>query len=88
MAAGEYRDGGYWYVVPVVIDEDGSMSPGNIPAVPYAHFYGADFGLDPTLVTIRTTKPVDLPQALDISLDDVLAAAGLSEVPFVRIGGQ
>lgn len=86
MAAGEYRDGGYWYVVPVVIDEQGEISPGEIPGAGYAAFYGADYELDPTLVTIRTPNPIDLPQALDLALDDVIAAAGLTDVPFARIG--
>lgn len=88
MAAGEFRDGGYWYVVPVVIDEDGGKSPGEIPGAGYAAFYGADYGLDPSLVTIRTPEPVDLPQALDVELNDVIAAAGLTDVPFARVGGQ
>jgi hypothetical protein len=86
--SGEYRDGGYWYVLPVVTDENGYSSPGKVPGAGYAAFYGAAYGLDPSLVTIRTPEPVDLPHAIDVSLNDVIAAAGISDVPFARIEGK
>lgn len=83
---GEFRDGGYWYVVPSITDDDGQR-PALPAGVPYAVWYSEDFGLEPGLATVRAPFPVNLDNAMDITLDDVLSAAGLDDVLFARWGG-
>lgn len=85
---GELYDGGYWLVVPVVTDSDGGKSVGDIPDVGHNIFYGADFGIHHDLAAIRTPNPVDVPQAIEgFTVADLMQEAGISTVPFGRIGG-
>lgn len=86
---GEFHDGGYWVVVPVVVDAEGGKSAGDIPDVGYSLFYGEDYGVYHDLVAVRTPSPVDVPQALEgFTVSDLLGEIGLDAVPRARIQGQ
>ena len=86
---GEFHDGGYWVVVPVVVDEDGDRSVGEIPDVGWNIFYGDDYGIYPDLAAVRTPNPVDVIQAIEgFTVSTLLDQTGLLKVPFGRIGGR
>lgn len=86
---GEFHDGGYWVVVPVVVDEIGSRSVGEIPDVGWCAWYGSDYDVYPDLAAVRTPNPVDVPQALPgFTAGELLGELGMTSVPFARIGGQ
>lgn len=85
---GEFHDGGYWVVVPVVVDDEGGKSVGDIPDIGHNIYYGSDYGVYPELAAVRTPNPVDVPQALEgFTVADLLGEAGLDTVPRGRILG-
>lgn len=86
---GEFHDGGYWTVVPVVTDDTGGRHVGDIPGGKYCVFYGDDHGIHPGLAAVRTIEPVDVPQALSsFTVEGLLVEMGLSSVPYVRLEGK
>lgn len=83
----EMADGGYWYVVPVMVDPiDGGKSPGDITGTGWCAWYGTVGGQD--LVAIRTPEPVSGLDTVDVPVADVLAAANYLQKPYGRIGGN
>ena len=86
---GEFHDGGYWVVVPVIVDEIEGRHVGEIPDVGWCAWYGSDYGVYPELAAVRTPNPVDVPQAVEgFTAADLLVELGLTSVPFGRIGGK
>jgi len=77
----ELADGGYWYRVPAVTVNGGTV-PDGIGDTP---FCGFDFGGE---YVIRVLSPVAGLPALDSAqIDAHLTAIGFSVKPFARIGG-
>jgi len=78
----EMADGGYWYVLPVVIEPDGGQSPGDIPGQCWCAWYHNGF------VAVRCPEPVDgINTAASETVDLGLSGAGYSGKPYGRIGG-
>lgn len=76
---GEYIDGGYWYVLPTVINEHGDVSV-DAPSADWCAWYSGDY----SLAAVRTPEPVEMSNAIDIPVSDIIG----SEIPFGRVGGM
>jgi hypothetical protein len=67
-------DGGYWYVVPVVISEDGGLTASTSQGAGWCAWYGSE--------TALVRCPVIAPGRVAPANDVVLA-----EKPYGRVGG-
>ena len=82
MTPPEIADGGYWYVVPVVIDsEEGGKTPGLVAGKGWCAWYGT------TQVVIRCPEAITGMVVLNELPDNVLSNAGYTKKPFSRIRG-
>ena len=83
MTPPEIADGGYWYLLPVVPDPIyGGQTPGNIPSQGWCAWYDSGF------VVIRTLAAMTgLGGAGQTTIDAVIAANGMADKPYARIGG-
>ena len=83
MTPPEIADGGYWYVVPVVIDAEGGRTPGLVAGQGWCAWYSGEF------VAIRTPEAVvGLTPADQVTVDEVLSANTFVGKPYARIGGN
>jgi hypothetical protein len=74
----ELADGGYWYLLPVVIGpEQGGKTPGIVPGVGWCAWYLGD------QVVIRTPQAVEGLNTLQGKVSDVLDL----NKPYARVGG-
>ena len=79
----EIADGGYWYVVPVVIDAEGGRTPGLVAGQGWCAWYSGEF------VAIRTPEAVvGLTPADQVTVDEILSANTFAGKPYARIGGN
>ena len=82
MTPPEIADGGYWYVVPVVIDAEGGRTPGLVAGQGWCAWYSGEF------VAIRTPEAVvGLTLADQVTVDEILSANTFAGKPYARIGG-
>ena len=83
MTPPEIADGGYWYVVPVVIDAEGGRTPGLVAGQGWCAWYSGAF------VAIRTPEAVvGLAPADQATVDEILSANTFAGKPYARIGGN
>jgi len=83
MTPPEIADGGYWYVVPVVIDAEGGRTPGLVPGQGWCAWYDSGF------VVIRVLEAMTgLEMADQTTIDSVIAANFITGKPYARIGGN
>ena len=83
MTPPEIADGGYWYVVPVVIDAEGGRTPGLVAGQGWCAWYSGEF------VAIRTPEAVvGLTPADQVTVDEILSANTFVGKPYARIGGN
>ena len=81
MTPPEIADGGYWYVVPVVIDAEGGRTPGLVAGQGWCAWYSGEF------VAIRTPEAVvGLTPADQVTVDEILSANTFVGKPYARIG--
>jgi len=82
MTPPEIADGGYWYVVPVVIDAEGGRTPGLVAGQGWCAWYSGEF------VAIRTPEAVvGLTPADQVTVDEILSANTFVGKPYARLGG-
>lgn len=79
----EVADGGYWYAVAAIVDEDGNISPGDIPG-PYCAWYREIDGV--LYAAVRTPDPVIGVATVDMPIADIVAEWG--QKPYGRAGGR
>ena len=83
MTPPEIADGGYWYVVPVVIDAEGGRTPGLVAGQGWCAWYSGEF------VAIRKPEAVvGLTLADQVTVDEILSANTFAGKPYARIGGN
>ena len=82
----ELADLGYWYVVGVVISEEGGRSPSHIPGGSWWAWYAVIDDIE--YAAVRTPDPVVGVDTLNIPVVLILEAAGYFRKPYGRIGGR
>jgi hypothetical protein len=82
----ELADGGYWYVVPVVQDDDGTRPKLPAHVTGYCAWY-ADIGGE-KVAAVRLAEPAVGIETLDVSVEAVLEGSGYHSKPRGRIGGR
>lgn len=66
----EYHDGGYWYVLPVVLDEVGTRTVAGVPN--HRAWFAIEYGYIDDVAVVCTRESIELPHAIDIPVTDVI----------------
>lgn len=66
----EYHDGGYWSVLPVVLDEVGTRTVAGVPN--HRAWFAIEYGYIDDVAVVCSPEPVGSVNAIDIPVTDVI----------------